>query len=100
MVPDVKLFRLLLRLVKAWAKRRGLYGNMVGFLGGASWAILVAKVCQLEVDSSGPLAHLVSLFFEVSFYFNLMDSIGTSSLCIHFNLMALLALLRKLVILI
>ena len=51
-VPNVKRFRLLLRLVKAWAKRRGLYGNMVGFLGGASWAILVAKVCQLEVDSS------------------------------------------------
>ena len=65
-VPNVKRFRLLLRLVKAWAKRRGLYGNMVGFLGGASWAILVAKVCQLEVDSSGPIAHLVFLFFEVS----------------------------------
>ena len=66
MVPNVRLFRLLLRLVKAWAKRRGLYGNMVGFLGGASWAILVAKMCQLGVDSSGPLAHLVWLFFEVS----------------------------------
>jgi len=64
MVPNVKRFRLLLRLVKAWAKRRGLYGNMVGFLGGASWAILVAKVCQLEVDSSGPIAHLVFLFFD------------------------------------
>ena len=66
LVPNVKRFRLLLRLVKAWAKRRGLYGNMVGFLGGASWAILVAKVCQLEVDSNGPLAHLVFLFFDVS----------------------------------
>ena len=32
-VPDVRRFRLLLRLVKAWAKRKGLYGNMVGFLG-------------------------------------------------------------------
>ena len=66
-VPDVKRFRLLLRLVKAWAKRRGLYGNMVGFLGGASWAILVAKVCQLEVDSSRPIANLVFCFFDVSF---------------------------------
>ena len=70
MVPNVKRFRLLLRLVKAWAKRKGLYGNMVGFLGGASWAILVAKVCQLEVDSSGPFAHLVFLFFDVSFRYS------------------------------
>jgi len=64
LVPDVKRFRLLLRFVKAWAKRRGLYGNIVGFLGGASWAILVAKVCQLEAVSSGPIAHLIFLFFE------------------------------------
>ena len=66
LVPDVKRFRLLLRFVKAWAKGRGLYGNIVGFLGGASWAILVAKVCQLEAVSSGPIAHLIFLFFEVS----------------------------------
>ena len=65
-VPDVKRFKLLLRMVKAWAKRKGLYGNMVGFLGGASWAILVAKVCQLEVDTSWPIGHLVLLFFDVS----------------------------------
>ena len=65
-MPDVTRFRILLRLVKAWAKSQGLYGNMVGFLGGVSWAILVAKVCQMELSSSGPIAHLVFLFFDVS----------------------------------
>ena len=66
LVPDMSRFRWLLRFVKAWAKRQGLYGNIVGFLGGASWAILVAKVCQLEGDCSGPFALLVLLFFKVT----------------------------------
>ena len=66
LVPDMSRFRWLLRFVKAWAKRQGLYGNIVGFLGGASWAILVAKVCQLEGDCSGPFAPLVLLFFKVT----------------------------------
>ena len=37
-------FQLLLRCVKLWAKNRGLYSNMQGYLGGVSWGILSAKI--------------------------------------------------------
>ena len=68
LVPDVNKFHVVLRIVKLWAKRQGIYGNMLGFLGGASWAILVAKACQLEGEQypvQQPLVYLVVLFFKV-----------------------------------
>ena len=65
LVPNVDKFRLTLRVVKLWAKKNGLYGNMLGFLGGASWAILVAKVCQMAVpdNSSVTCTNLIYQFF-------------------------------------
>lgn len=35
-------FTAALRLVKAWAFRRHIYGNAVGYLGGGGWAVLLA----------------------------------------------------------
>lgn len=31
--------------MKLWGKSKGIYTNMMGYLGGISWAILVAKIC-------------------------------------------------------
>ncbi|KAM7368172.1 hypothetical protein PAMP_014418 [Pampus punctatissimus] len=42
---------------------RNIYSNTLGFLGGVSWAILVARVCQLYPHATA--STLVSKFFKV-----------------------------------
>ncbi|RHZ15607.1 hypothetical protein DYB37_003608 [Aphanomyces astaci] len=58
LVPNPAAFRGCLRAVRAWAKARGLYSNKVGFLGGISWTVLVALVCQMFPHAvAGSLLH-------------------------------------------
>eukprot|EP00435_Cladocopium_sp_Y103_P056698 s504_g19.t1 len=62
-VPSQETFRDLLRLVKHWAKRRGLYGKLFGFFDGTTWALCCARVCQLH--PKGVLHDLLQSFFAL-----------------------------------
>ena len=43
---------------------RGIYSNILGYLGGVSWAILVARICQLYPNAvAATLVHKVFRVF-------------------------------------
>lgn len=61
LVPNRAVFRSVLRFIKIWASKRAIYSNVMGYLGGVSWAILTARICQL-FPNLNPLA-MVQKFF-------------------------------------
>lgn len=62
-VPNYDSFKLVLLSLKVWAKKRCLYSNIFGYLGGAAWIVMTVRVCQLYPCASA--ATLLQKFFLV-----------------------------------
>ncbi|KAM9108888.1 LOW QUALITY PROTEIN: poly(A) polymerase alpha-like [Megaptera novaeangliae] len=72
LVPKIDNFRLTLRAIKLWAKHHNTYSNILGFLGGVSWAMLVARTCQLYPNAiASTLVHKFFLVFSKWYVFRL-----------------------------
>jgi poly(A) polymerase len=55
-------FTVLVRAMRLWARRRGLYSNKLGFLGGVNFNILAVYVCQ-RYPSLAPAALFYRFFY-------------------------------------
>ncbi|XP_022650192.1 poly(A) polymerase type 3-like isoform X2 [Varroa destructor] len=62
-VPRYRVFQLALKTIRFWAKCHKIYSHTLGYLGGISWAILVAKVCTIYPKAGA--ARIVNKFFLV-----------------------------------
>lgn len=62
LVPNVDEFRILLRTIKLWAKKRAVYSNVLGYCGGVQLAMLSARVCQFYPKATA--ASLIQKFFQ------------------------------------
>ncbi|CAH8505154.1 unnamed protein product [Heterobilharzia americana] len=63
LVYNKNSFKVALKVIRIWAKRRNIYSNALGFLGGVSWAILVSRICQLYPYATPSM--IVYLFFTI-----------------------------------
>ena len=64
-VPNLDNYQVVLRAVKKWAMRKGIYSNVLGFLGGVNCAILLAYICKHPQNEKATPAELLVEFFRV-----------------------------------
>ena len=63
------IFQHLVTFIRTWAQRVGLYGQVFGYLGGHSWAILCAHICHTGVLSIDDLCSIDQFFLLVQKFF-------------------------------
>ncbi|CAM4875460.1 unnamed protein product [Rotaria socialis] len=70
------IFQHLLTFIRTWAQNVGLYGQVYGYLGGYSWAILCAYICHRYLSSNDS-------YFLLEEFFNLVEKFFSTYS--HFN---------------
>eukprot|EP00397_Hematodinium_sp_SG-2012_P038273 GEMP01041608.1.p1 GENE.GEMP01041608.1~~GEMP01041608.1.p1 ORF type:complete len:550 (+),score=115.96 GEMP01041608.1:45-1652(+) len=83
LVPNQDTFKEALRFVKYWAKQRGLYSNVLGFFGGITWAILIARMCQLYPNACTSI--VVGRFFRIYERWNWKNAVILCQIREHAN---------------
>jgi uncharacterized protein (UPF0248 family) len=65
-VPEIVNFRIACRLIKEWAKRRGIYAAKYGYLGGIQSTLLLARVYKLLAREEAVVSvpDLLTTFFN------------------------------------
>jgi poly(A) polymerase len=63
LVPTMDTLKFCIRALKLWAKRRGVYKNVLGFLGGISIEIMAARIGQMYPKALP--SKLIYFFFVV-----------------------------------
>ncbi|EKX46853.1 hypothetical protein GUITHDRAFT_162826 [Guillardia theta CCMP2712] len=72
-VPNIENFKVLLRAIKLWARRREIYSKIIGFPGGVAWGIMAAQVAQLYPKMCPSL--LLEKFFHLYKHWKFEDAI-------------------------
>ncbi len=64
-IPDLSTFRLAYRIIKQWARHRGLYSAKFGFLSGSHITMMLSPLCKTIFHEQGSLRveDVISTFF-------------------------------------
>uniref|UniRef100_A0A6B2L253 polynucleotide adenylyltransferase n=1 Tax=Arcella intermedia TaxID=1963864 RepID=A0A6B2L253_9EUKA len=68
LIPNIDKWRVLFQAVKYWAKKKGIYGNKLCYLGGFGWMILTTRICQML-----PNASVENLFYNFFKFYAIWD---------------------------
>jgi hypothetical protein len=68
MVPDVYKFCKCVHFIRLWARRRGIYSQMLGYPGGTAWALLVARACLVCDAHNVSVSQLITRVFAHWFH--------------------------------
>ncbi|SPO02626.1 related to poly(A) polymerase [Cephalotrichum gorgonifer] len=65
-IPDLAQFRLAYLLIKTWAKARGIYAAMLGYLGGIHIFTLLVPICKMLAHNGGSVSvsDVIVTFFD------------------------------------